>query len=164
MRKFEVIINTKQPIPAMLKKNYTLESFQILLKELETNYELVLHNLETLISSSDRALLKKTSFDTESVIKGALKRQLAILCSMTKEEKEHPDIIRLSRMHRIANGSGREISDVVKLLKQYEFMKKLMSRCKPKPGGKLLPPAGAARMPIPLPPVNTVAIGRKFAS
>lgn len=55
-----------------------------------------------------------------------VKRMEAIICSMTKEEKENPGILRASRKTRIAKGSGVQVSDVNKLLKQYEQMQQMM--------------------------------------
>lgn len=49
-----------------------------------------------------------------------------IIQSMTKEERENPEIINASRIRRIAKGSGRPESEVRELLQQYEQMKKLM--------------------------------------
>ena len=50
----------------------------------------------------------------------------AIIQSMTKEEREHPDIIKGSRKKRIAEGSATTIQDVNNLLKQYDQTKTLM--------------------------------------
>ncbi|KXG43687.1 signal recognition particle protein [Tepidibacillus decaturensis] len=52
----------------------------------------------------------------------------AIIKSMTKEEKQHPEILNASRRRRIANGSGTSIQDVNRLLKQFEDMKKMMKQ------------------------------------
>ncbi|MBY0097607.1 signal recognition particle protein [Mesobacillus maritimus] len=52
----------------------------------------------------------------------------AIIQSMTKEEKEHPEIINASRRKRIAKGSGRTVPEVNRLLKQFEDMKKMMKQ------------------------------------
>ena len=49
----------------------------------------------------------------------------AIIQSMTKKEREKPDIINPSRKRRIAAGSGMQVEDVNRLLKQYEQMKKM---------------------------------------
>jgi signal recognition particle subunit SRP54 len=50
----------------------------------------------------------------------------AIIRSMTKQEKEHPEIINASRRKRIAKGSGTTVQEVNRLLKQFEDMKKMM--------------------------------------
>ena len=52
----------------------------------------------------------------------------AIIRSMTKQEKEQPEIINASRRKRIAKGSGRTIQEVNRLLKQFEEMKKMMKQ------------------------------------
>lgn len=52
----------------------------------------------------------------------------AIIRSMTKEEKEHPEIINANRRKRIAKGSGRTVPEVNRLLKQFEDMKKMMKQ------------------------------------
>lgn len=55
-----------------------------------------------------------------------MKKVEAIIQSMTKEEREKPDILKASRKIRIAKGSGTDVSDVNKLLKQFEQMKSMM--------------------------------------
>ncbi|AIM17678.1 MULTISPECIES: signal recognition particle protein [Neobacillus] len=52
----------------------------------------------------------------------------AIIRSMTKEEKLHPEIMNSSRKRRIAKGSGRTVAEVNRLLKQFEDMKKMMKQ------------------------------------
>ncbi len=59
----------------------------------------------------------------------------AIIKSMTKKEREKPDIINASRRKRIAAGSGMRVEDVNKLLRQYEQMKKMFKQMNTK-GGK----------------------------
>lgn len=57
-----------------------------------------------------------------------IKKQEAIILSMTKTERKNPDIIKASRKKRIAAGSGVEVHDVNKLLKQYEQMASMMKK------------------------------------
>ncbi|MFP4521382.1 MAG: signal recognition particle protein [Fibrobacterota bacterium] len=52
----------------------------------------------------------------------------AIINSMTKQERNKPGIINGSRRKRIANGSGTQVQDVNKLLKQFDSMKKMMKK------------------------------------
>jgi signal recognition particle subunit SRP54 len=52
----------------------------------------------------------------------------AIIRSMTPEERRDPDLIRHSRRHRIARGSGVEADDVVGLLKQFREMQRMMAQ------------------------------------
>ncbi len=57
-------------------------------------------------------------------------RQQAIILSMTEKERKNPDILKASRKIRIANGAGVSVSDVNRLLKQYEQMATVMKRLK----------------------------------
>ena len=52
----------------------------------------------------------------------------AIIQSMTKEERNNPSILNGPRKKRIANGSGRSIAEVNRLLKQFEEMKKMVKQ------------------------------------
>ena len=54
----------------------------------------------------------------------------AIISSMTLKERANPEIIKGSRKRRIANGSGTQVQDVNKLLKQFEDMQKMMKKMK----------------------------------
>ncbi|KDE49503.1 signal recognition particle protein [Geobacillus sp. CAMR5420] len=60
----------------------------------------------------------------------------AIIRSMTKEEKTHPEIINASRKKRIAKGSGTTVQEVNRLLKQFDEMKKMMKMMTNMPKGK----------------------------
>ena len=53
-----------------------------------------------------------------------------IINSMTKEEREHPEILKNSRKTRIAKGSGKTNADVNKVIKKYDQMKMMMNRMK----------------------------------
>ncbi|MGN6520625.1 MAG: signal recognition particle protein [Dokdonella sp.] len=55
-------------------------------------------------------------------------RMVAIIGSMTKKERRHPDLLNGSRRARIARGSGTQPADVNKLLKQYQQMEKMMAK------------------------------------
>ncbi len=57
-----------------------------------------------------------------------LKRQVAIIQSMTKEERKNPDILKASRKKRIAAGSGVDVSEVNKLLKMHRQMADMMKK------------------------------------
>ncbi|MBO6115237.1 MAG: signal recognition particle protein [Lachnospiraceae bacterium] len=66
----------------------------------------------------------------------AMNMPRAIILSMTPKERSNPDIINPSRKKRIANGAGVDISDVNKLLKQFEQSKKMMKQMSGMMGGK----------------------------
>jgi signal recognition particle subunit SRP54 len=60
----------------------------------------------------------------------ALARQIAIINSMTLQERKFPELIKGSRKKRIADGCGQELSDVNRLLQQHTMMKKMMKKMK----------------------------------
>ena len=57
-----------------------------------------------------------------------MKRVEAIILSMTKKERRNPNLIDGSRRRRIAAGSGTQVQDVNRLLKQFVEVKKLMKQ------------------------------------
>ncbi|MCK7577527.1 MAG: hypothetical protein MZV65_18125 [Chromatiales bacterium] len=57
-----------------------------------------------------------------------MRRQVAIINSMTPGERRYPEIIDGSRRRRIAAGSGTQVQDVNRLLKQFMQMQKMMKR------------------------------------
>lgn len=63
-----------------------------------------------------------------------IKRQLAIIESMTKKERKFPKLLNASRKKRIASGCGLDVADVNKLLKQQQAMEKTMKKIR-KAGG-----------------------------
>jgi signal recognition particle subunit SRP54 len=71
-----------------------------------------------------------------------LKRQVAIIDSMTRDERRHPDILKASRKKRIAAGSGQSVEHVNKLLKMHRNMADVM---KAMGSGKRGPLAGIAQ-------------------
>ncbi|MDY6943474.1 MAG: signal recognition particle protein [Pseudomonadota bacterium] len=77
-----------------------------------------------------------------------IRRMIAIINSMTALERRRPEIIKASRKRRIANGSGTQLSDVNRLLKQFSQTQKMMKRfskggmAKLMRGGRLPPGMG----------------------
>ena len=61
-------------------------------------------------------------------------RMEAIISSMTVQERRHPAVIKGSRKRRIASGSGTQVQDVNRLLKQFHQMQKMMKRARRKGG------------------------------
>ncbi len=70
----------------------------------------------------------KAQLDDAKLDPKILKRQEAIISSMTPKERRAPDIIKASRKKRIASGSGTTVQDVNKLLKQFDDMSAMMKR------------------------------------
>ncbi len=85
--------------------------------------------------------------DDETAAAGEKEFQImeAIINSMTKAERENPELINPSRKRRIAAGSGTDVAQVNRLLKQYKQMKEMMKQMKNmgKKGGK-----GGRRNPL----------------
>jgi signal recognition particle subunit SRP54 len=75
-----------------------------------------------------KSMMENADFD-EKIID----YQIAIIRSMTKQERSDPDILKASRKRRIASGSGRQVHEVNRLLKQFEQTKKMMKQAQ-KPG------------------------------
>ena len=73
----------------------------------------------------------------EDIDEGAFGRFRAIIYSMTKEERTHPEIINPSRKRRIAAGCGMKVEDVNKLLAQFKQMKKMINQFGGKSGPKV---------------------------
>ena len=65
-----------------------------------------------------------------------------IINSMTKEERKHPEIFKYSRKMRVANGSGKTIQEVNKVLKKYEQSKEMMKRMEAMRKSGRMPPGG----------------------
>ena len=72
----------------------------------------------------------------------------AIIYSMTKEERSNPDVINPSRKQRIAKGAGVDISQVNKLVKQFEQARKMMKSMPGLMGGKGKKKKGGFKMPF----------------
>src|SRR6266852_2313391 len=72
-----------------------------------------------------------------------LKRQIAIIDSMTPKERRHPDLLKASRKKRIASGSGTKVEDINRMLKMHRTMADVM---KAMGSGKRGPMAGLANM------------------
>jgi signal recognition particle subunit SRP54 len=70
----------------------------------------------------------KKQLAQSNVDDGMIRRQEAIIASMTKRERRTPKIIQASRRRRIAAGSGTSVQEVNKLLKQHLQMTKMMKR------------------------------------
>ena len=72
--------------------------------------------------------MKNIQMPDECEAEANLKRTEAIIQSMTAKERKNPDIINPSRKNRIARGAGVNISEVNRLMKQFEQMKKMMKQ------------------------------------
>ena len=103
----------------MMKGNFDLEDFLIQLNQIKK-----LGPLENLLKLLPGA--KKMGLNNVNIDPKIMKRTEAIVLSMTLEERRDPSILKASRKKRIADGSGTTVTDVNKLLNQFEEMKKMM--------------------------------------
>ncbi|MCF6282966.1 MAG: signal recognition particle protein [Candidatus Polarisedimenticolaceae bacterium] len=79
-------------------------------------------------------------------------RLIAIINSMTPQERRFPAVIKGSRKRRIANGSGTQVQDVNKLLKQFAQMQKMMKKMKGGGLKKMMRSLGGRMPPGGMPP------------
>jgi signal recognition particle subunit SRP54 len=82
-----------------------------------------LEQLAGMIPGMKPGALKDAKMDEKVLI-----HQEAIIKSMTRREREHPEMLNASRKQRVAKGSGTSVEEVNKLLKQYEQIKRMMKQ------------------------------------
>jgi len=68
--------------------------------------------------------------DAANIDNKLIKRQEAIILSMTPYERKYPDVLKAARKQRIAQGAGVSVNDVNRLLKQYDQMADVMKKFK----------------------------------
>lgn len=103
----------------MMKGNFDLDDFLNQLNQIKK-----LGPLENLLKLLPGA--KKMGLNNVNIDPKIMKRTEAIVLSMTPGERRDPSILKASRKKRIADGSGTTVTDVNKLLNQFEEMKKMM--------------------------------------
>jgi signal recognition particle subunit SRP54 len=70
----------------------------------------------------------KKQLEGANIDEGMIKRQEAIISSMTKAERKNPKLLNASRRIRIAHGSGTSVQEINRLLKQYQDMSHMMKK------------------------------------
>ena len=122
----EAVLNEKEAektAKRMQQGKFDLEDFLSTLKQIKK-----LGPLENIIKLIPGA--KKMGLTNVNIPPKQMAHIEAIILSMTKEERRNPSIIKASRKTRIAKGCGLSVSEVNKLLTQFESMKKLMKQMK----------------------------------
>ena len=126
----------------MRQQTFTLDDYLEQLAQLKS-----MGNLEQLMGMMPG--VKPGALKDVKIDEKAMAHTEAIIHSMTKAERERPDIINASRKKRIAAGSGTSVEEVNKLLKQFEQMLKMMKQFtnmgKTKQGKRML---GRMKMPF----------------
>ncbi len=106
----------------LMSQQFTLEDFQEQLQQFKK-----LGSMEEIMEMLPGGGLPK-EFKNMSFGEDQIKRIEAIISSMTLQERRNPQIINSSRRRRIARGSGNQIQDVNRLLKQFDQMKKMIKK------------------------------------
>lgn len=122
IEKAESILNEEEAeatYKKMKKGNYDLDDFLKQFKQIKK-----LGSIESLLKMIPGA--KKMGLNNINIDPKDMARVEAIILSMTKEERKNPSIIKASRKERIAKGSGRTVTEVNRLLTQFEESKKMM--------------------------------------
>jgi signal recognition particle subunit SRP54 len=105
----------------MLKNQFTLNDFLAQLQSIKK-----MGSLESIVRMIP-GLGNKLPADMK-IDDNALKHVEAIIQSMTNREREKPDILNGSRRLRIAKGCGRTVTEVNRLIRQFDDMKKMMKK------------------------------------
>ena len=116
---------TEEQAKKMEKKlreaSFTLEDY---LEQFESLKKMGgLAQVMSMVPGMGKLKIKESDFDEKRI-----ERIKAIILSMTKKERERPEIINSSRKKRIAAGSGTNVQDVNQLLKQFEQTKLMMKQ------------------------------------
>lgn len=113
--------DAKSQMSKMKKGNYDLEDFLMNLRQIKK-----LGPLENILKMLPGA--RKMGLNDISINPKDMAHVEAIISSMTKQERKHPEILKASRKQRIAKGSGRSVEEVNRLLRQFESMKTMMKQ------------------------------------
>ncbi len=105
----------------MRNQFYTLDDFVEQINQIRNMGPL--EDLLAMIPGVNNKMLKNVNVDEKGFV-----RIEALISSMTKEEREKPEIIGKSRKERIAKGSGVDMNELNKLLKQFKELKKMMKQ------------------------------------
>ncbi len=106
----------------MLNQTFTFEDFLVQLNQIKK-----LGSIKDILGMMP-GMGQLKGLDTSKIDEKQFVYIEAIIQSMTPKERQNPDIINVPRRKRIAEGSGRPISEVHKLIKQFEEMRKMMKQ------------------------------------
>ena len=107
----------------MQNGKFDLEDFLSTMKQMKKLGPL--ENLIKMLPGANKYNLKDIKIDPKEMA-----HIEAIILSMTPKERRHPEILKASHKIRIANGSGRTVTEVNTLLKRFEEMQKMMKQIK----------------------------------
>ena len=112
-----------------MKSQFTFDDYLAQIEQMSNMGDL--NSLVAMIPGISKKSLKGIKLDNRE-----LDYSKAIIRSMTKEERNNPKIINGSRRKRIAQGSGRKVQEVNRLLKQFEQSQVMMKQLTQLTGGK----------------------------
>ena len=115
------IENARELEAKMREQTYSLDDFMEQIQQIKNMGPL--EDLLAMIPGVNSKMLKGVNVDDAGFDKIE-----ALINSMTKEERDKPEIIGKSRKTRIANGSGVDVRELNKLLKQFKELKKMMKK------------------------------------
>ena len=103
------------------KNDFTLDDFLAQLRTVRKMGSMT--DILKMIPGMSRALPKEFEIDEKDV-----SRVEAIICSMTRQERRRPEILNASRRRRIALGSGTHVSEINRLIKNFEQSRQMMKQ------------------------------------
>ena len=121
----------RKAMERMMSSSFTLDDLYSQFEQMKK-----MGSLKDLVGMVPGAAGKVNEDDLDDKI---VDRQMAIITSMTKKERRAPQILNASRRKRIAAGAGVQVSDVNKLISQYEQTAKLMKQFSNGKGGFKMP-------------------------
>lgn len=108
-----------------LAGQFTLEDWLSQMKQVKK-----LGSLASIMEMLPGQLGKQVKQSDPEMVEQSIKRSEAIINSMSPRERRNPEILNASRRRRIANGSGCDVQDVNRLMKQFREMQKMMKTIK----------------------------------
>ena len=105
------------------KGSFTFDDYLMQLKQMKK-----MGGMEGVLSLLPGVGKVKEQMEKGNVDEKLLSVNEAIILSMTKKERENPDIISGSRRKRISLGSGTDVQTLNRLLKQFKMMSKMMKK------------------------------------
>ena len=115
--------NIKQAQENLKKGQFSLEDYLSQLRQRKK-----MGGMEGVLSMLPGVSKIKNQMDNAGVDESVIKKNESIILSMTKNERQNPKIINGSRKKRIAKGSGNDIANINKLLKQFKLMSDMMKK------------------------------------
>jgi len=115
--------NIRKAEENLKKGKFSMEDYLAQLRQMKK-----MGGIEGLMSFMPGVSKIKSQMDKAGVDEKIITQNEAIILSMTKKERENPKIIDGSRRKRIANGSGTDVANINKLLKQFKMMSEMMKK------------------------------------